>query len=567
MAKMINFLEQTIYVGCLLGDTCAYNTCLLYDDVPTYFNPFAYMRSHGGIPETDHEYAFYNPDTGDDYPVFSFTLIHDDLADGKLRVGYKFRTYNGASWDPWPVTSPIVYHWRDGYDGADPSNITVEDGWRNGLYIVTVTVASEHSSFVVGDWGFVLGHEDIWHDTPTGDPNIEGYEYDEDATPYPRYIPESFEFTYNMFDRDGQQTGNPRFGSEWMELLFSPIADASDDTSGPSGGGGLYEFPSDVIPFSKLPSLTIMDSGIATMWSPSTSQISSLVDFLWSDGFIDNIKKLCADPLENIIQFGIVPFDLSAHRETAKEVCVGNVSSGVTMYPLDNQYVSYDMGSVYIREAYGNCMDYNNTKISIFLPYVGVFDLTPDEVMNTESISINYNIDLLSGDFMAEIWIKKPMPKGQALQATMYHRSGNLMIKLPLTGANYGRVYQSLISGAAQTIGSALTGNFGGAASAAAGMVLDANSQPTERSGSYTGNSASLGYEIPYLILTQPVQVMPKEYGQFEGYPSYIMYTLSELDGYTKVNSVIDNTVGGATDAEREEIERLLKEGVFLVHE
>lgn len=565
--KMIKFLGQNIYVGCLVGDMCYYNTCLCYDDSPTYFNPFEYMRTHGGIPDSDHEYAFYNPDTGDNYPVFSFTLIHDDLVGGKLRVGYKFRTWNGASWDPWPVTSPVVYHWSDGYEGADPENITEEDGWRNGLYIVTVTVASEHQPYQVGEWGIVLGHQDLWHDTPTGAPRVEGYEYNEDYEPYPRYIPESFEFCYNMFDTSSQQTAIPNLGSEWMELLYTNIADAKDDTSGPAGGGGLYDFSSDVVPFPSLPSLNIMDSGIATMWSPTTSQMQSFVDFLWSDDFYDNVIKLCADPLDNVIQFGIVPFDLSSHRDTAKEVCIGNVSSGVTMSPLDNQYVEYDMGALSIREAFGNCLDYNNTKVSIFLPYVGIFDLTPDEVMNTDSIAIHYSIDLLSGDFMAHIQIQKKMPLGKPLNAIMYHRSGNLMIKLPLTGANYGRVYQSMITGAAQAFGSALTGNFGGAAAAAAGMVLDANSQPTERSGSYTGNSASLGCEFPYLILTQPVQVMPKEYGDYEGYPAYIMYTLSELDGYTKVNSVIDNTVGSATDTEREEIERLLKEGVYLVYE
>lgn len=564
MAGMIKFLEQDLYIGDLLGDMCYYNTDLLYDSGPSYFNPFEYILNHGGIPETDREYAFYNPSTEDDYPVFSFTLIHDDLVGGKLRVGYKFRSWNGASWDAWPITSPQVYNWRDGYEGANPDSITEEDGWRNGLYITRITVASDYAGqYTVGNWGFCLGNEDIHTDRPDGLPYTQGYEYNEDATP-PHYIPESFDNCYHMFDANGYQSASPTFGAEWMELLYAPIDDAKDDTSGPAGGGGKYDFGSWSIGISTLPSIGIMDSGIAAMWSPSTSQINSLVSYLWTDDFIDNIKKLCADPLDNIIQFGIVPFDLSSYRGTAKECKIGNVSTGITLSPLTTQYVTYDMGSLSISEAYGNCLDYNNTKIAIFVPFVGTFDLSPDEVMNTDYINLRYNIDLLSGDFIAEIYIKKRMPKTRVMENVMYHRSGNLMIKLPLTGANYGRIYQSLIGGAAQMVGSALTGNFGGATSAAAGMVLNANSQPTERSGSYTGNAAALGAETPYLILTQPVQVLPANYGVYDGLPSYITYKLSSISGYTKVNALVDNTISGATDAEREEIERLLKDGVIL---
>ena len=567
MAKMMSFLGQKIMIGELCGDICSYNNALSYQSAPTYFDPFKYMHDNGGYPASDHEYTFYDPSTEDDYPVFSISLIY--VSDTLVRVGYKFRGYSGGSWNPWPTTEPLIPTWNDGYSYADITDITEEDRWRFGLWITYISVASEAAAqYTVGSWGFALFHENMYRDFATGDPQVDAAEYKDDLTP-PHYIPGSFETIYTMFDKLGYQMNFPAFGEEWMGTLMVPIDGPEDDDSGPAGGGGKYEFPSWGIGISELPSINIIDSGIATMWTPSPAQVKSLMHFLWSDDFFDNIIKLVADPLENIIQFGVVPFDLSSWAGTAKEVKIGNVGSNVTMTPLTEQYISYDMGSISIREAWGNCLDYNNTKVSIFVPYVGTFDLTPDEVMNCDHINLRYNIDLFSGDFIAEIYVKKRMPSGIYLGGDddraipMYHKSGNLMTKFPLTGANYGRVYTSILSGAANAIGQAAGGNFLGAAEAAAGAVLNANSVPVERSGQYTGVSAALGATAPYLILTQPVQVKPGKYGQMEGYPSFITYQLVTLEGFTKVLSVIDNKVS-ATDPEKEELERLLKEGIIL---
>ena len=569
MAKMMDFLGQKIMIGELVGDVCYYQTMLDYNASPTYFDPFEYISANEvDFPESDKEYNFYNPDTEDDYPVFSFKVIHNWNGSGKTRVGYSFRAYSGGEWMPWSPGYYLVPNWDDGYAGADLDNLTEEDGWRNGLWITYVSVSSDYAAqFVVGTWGFALFHEHASGvHIATGTPQVQSYTYDEDLVP-PHYIPDTFDNCYRMFDSVGYQMNNPAFGAEWMELLMRPIDGPEDDDSGPAGGGGKYEFPSWGIGISELPSINIIDSGIATMWTPSPAQIKSLMRFLWSDDFFDNIIKLVADPLENIIQFGVVPFDLSAYAGTAKEVKVGNVGTNISMTPLTKQYISYDMGSLSIREAWGNCLDYNNTKVSIFVPYVGTFDLTPDEVMNCDHVNLRYNIDLFSGDFIAEIYVKKRMPSGIYLggdkEIPMYHKSGNLMTKFPLTGANYGRVYTSILSGAANAIGQAAGGNFLGAAEAAAGAVLNANSVPVERSGQYTGVSAALGASAPYLILTQPVQVKPGKYGKMEGYPSFINYTLSTLEGFTKVLSVIDNQVS-ATDTEKEEIDSLLKQGIFL---
>lgn len=557
MARYYNFLDQVITFGDYVGDICD-SDYVGYDSPPTYFDPIKYAETHGGIPTSDHSYLFYDESTGDHNPVFGIYFVYSG---NKFRVGYHFRGFNTETgvWFDYPVTDPEIMPWFDRYDGADPNNITNEDRFRNGLYLLYCNVGT--GAFApIGTFGYSLGHE-TETGVPVESPGVVSYELDEEQDP-PRYVATGGD-KYYMFAYNGLQIAQPRFGGTWFGTLATEIKEFNDDSSKPAGGGGNYQFWSDDVGMGGLPNLSIIDAGIATMWNPSPAQVQGLVDFLWSDDFFDNVIKLISDPLDNVIQFGIVPFSLSAYRGTAKEVKVGNVSTGVTMFPLTNQYVRLDLGSKEIPETWGTVMDYEpNSAVSLFLPYAGTFDLTPSEVMDCKSINIEYYVDLLTGDFIAGVTINKRYPKHR-LNSVMYHKAGNLMMKMPLTGSNYGRLYTSILSGVAQTAAGVASGNIGSVAGSVANTLVSASSVPVQRTGAYTGPAAFMGCEYPYLILTQPIQVMPDNYARYEGFPCYQTYKLSTLHGYTKCESVIDNTVS-ATDAEKDEIERLLKEGVIL---
>lgn len=565
MGIRYKFLGQDVLFGQLVGDICYYSSRSCFDNPGTYFDPIQYMLDNGGIPSSDHAYEFYNDDTGDGKPVFGMYILYSG---DKFRVGYKVRDYNTETqgWNAWSDGDPLVMPWFDRYEGCDPNAIKAQDHYRNGLYLTYINIASPvyNGGYYTGLFGYAVGYESgMWN--PVQYPGVGTYEISYTQNPNGESYALTGGESFYMSAYNGAQVAIPNVGpGYWLATVAEEIEDFEDDNSSPAGGGGSYEFFSDPLGFSDLPSISIMDSGIATMWTPSPSQIRSLVNFLWSDNFFDNILKLVADPLENIIQFGIVPFGLSSYAGTAKEVKVGNVASGITMTPLTNQYIHADLGSVTIPEAWGTVMDYEpNTKVSIFLPYVGVFDMVASEVMNASSIDLGYNIDLLSGDFIAEVKVNKRYPKGVHLDAIVYHKAGNLMTKLPLTGANYGRMYSSILSGAAQTMANTLSGNIPAAIGSAAGTLSSSFTVPVERTGSYTGSAAMMGCEVPHIILTQPIQVKPARYNEFEGYASYITYKLSGLTGYTKVESVVDNKVA-APDDEKAEIERLLKEGVIL---
>ena len=173
-----------------------------------------------------------------------------------------------------------------------------------------------------------------------------------------------------------------------------------------------------------------------------------------------------------------------------------------------------------------------------------------------------YNIDLLSGDFVAQLRCRNKEHKSD-LDDVLYHKTGNLLTNFPLTEANYANFYKSIVTGAAGAVSGAVTGNPLLAANSMADAALSIGSVELERSGSFSGAASGMSCRKAYLVLTQPSQHLPKDYNKYIGWPSYIRYKLSTLSGYTQVEEVIDNTVA-AMDDEKAEIERLLKEGVIL---
>lgn len=84
-----------------------------------------------------------------------------------------------------------------------------------------------------------------------------------------------------------------------------------------------------------------------------------------------------------------------------------------------------------------------------------------------------------------------------------------------------------------------------------------------EKSGSISGSAGVLNMQTPYLILIRPRQALPNKQNGFIGYPSLITVQLTELSGYTEVQSIHLENIP-ATQEELAEIESLLKGGVIF---
>ncbi|MBR4302925.1 MAG: hypothetical protein IKT80_05110, partial [Bacteroidaceae bacterium] len=240
------------------------------------------------------------------------------------------------------------------------------------------------------------------------------------------------------------------------------------------------------------------------------------------------------------------------------------IDSGVSMSYCSSQYVQLNCGSVSIDKYVGSFLDYSPyTKISIYLPYIGIHELSADDLMG-DSVQVVYNIDVLSGACGCFI---KSSSKG-----VLYSFNGSCISNIPLTSINFSSAIQNAVSAVcsgAAVIAGISTGAAPITAMGAAGLLNSAcntaiNSKPTvQRSGSLGGSAGVLSVQKPYIIIERPDFSVPYNFNHYVGQASNITSTLGSLTGFTICEYVHIEGVP-ATEEEIREIEQLLKEGVYL---
>lgn len=326
----------------------------------------------------------------------------------------------------------------------------------------------------------------------------------------------------------------------------------------PSEGEGDWDDSSDPIDIPELPSFDVSDTGLLTLWSPTMAQLQSLGGFLWSDNILQQLINSWVDPLEMLISLSMIP--TNANVTGAGVVHLGQINTHVTANICD-QFKQLDCGTLHVGNYYGGALDYEPyTKISIFLPFVGVIPLNSDDVMGSD-LKVVYNIDFLTGEFTCVLHMTR-----DGLSSVLNHYNGNCAVNLPITRGSFGSILGAIATKAgAQLIAGATAGGaplISSVATAVAGSVMGAKGS-NGRSGNISANSGFLDNMKPYLIIERPIQSLANNYNKFVGYPSNITSTLGQLSGFTQIESVISNGLT-CPQAEQDEIIRLLKEGVYL---
>lgn len=328
-------------------------------------------------------------------------------------------------------------------------------------------------------------------------------------------------------------------------------------TSGPGGGGGSFSGDNDPIDIPNLPTISAVDAGFITIYKPSLDELRNLSKYMWSDLFsLDSFKKLFADPMDCILGLNIMPFGIASGGKA--NVYVGNLNTGISMTLAQQQYVAVDCGSVRAAEYSGSFFDYSpHTKYNIYLPYIGIEPLDPDEITGKD-IRVVYHIDVLTGSLICYVKVGN---------AVMYEYQGSCGQTIPINGSDFTRVFVGAVQIAGNVAGMVATG--GASAGAIAGGLLSSTSTAAgmkpniEKSGSLSGAGGFLGNQKPFIIKETPRQCMPSSQQKYTGFPSYQTQRLGSLSGYTEVESI--NLSGiPANDAELSEIESLLKGGVYL---
>lgn len=360
------------------------------------------------------------------------------------------------------------------------------------------------------------------------------------------------EQTSTATDGDVAQDLQPSIMNAINELIERLNPDGVPDVEVGDSGDTPPENPP-LIP----PSDVAGSNGLWSIYNPSLQNVNDFGAWLWSDSLADQFKRIFNSPIDGVIGFHMLY--CTPITGTAKPIKCGFLQSPVSAPVVTNPYVEINCGNVSINEYYRNAMDYDNTRISVYLPFIGIVPLDTNIVMGSD-INITYRIDVLTGTCLAQIKVIK-----ENSDAVMYAFDGNCAVQIPLTATTYTGMIGALLGGISAGA-SIMTGNMvqaigSGVRALASGMT---GLSGAKQSGTFGANVGALGIRIPYVIITHPVSAMPGQFNKLEGIPSNNTVVLGSLSGYTRVRSVHLENIGKATQEEINMIEELLKEGVII---
>lgn len=348
------------------------------------------------------------------------------------------------------------------------------------------------------------------------------------------------------------------------------------------GGTGNFDGTSDTIAIPGMPTITGLNTGFFTAFTPTQAQLQSVSQYLWTNVIsdildintglkekLDALKTIVANPYDAIMGCSLIP--VAPTSGGSKELKMyGIVETGITLPYASSRWVDVDCGTLNVNEYWGGYLDYSpyTKTTSLYLPYIGTVSVDVDLIMG-KALQVYYRVDILSGNCVAYILIDGSVKFS-------YH--GNCAISIPITSADYSGAIQSglglvgsvanIVSatgGLAAPAGAALAGAASAAISSApsiAGNVM--GMKPDIKSGgSIGGASGFLGVQKPYLIIERPKQSLPQDQFKFTGYPLNMTMAVGDCKGYTEFDMILLDGLT-LTDTEKNELENIMKRGVYL---
>lgn len=296
-------------------------------------------------------------------------------------------------------------------------------------------------------------------------------------------------------------------------------------------------------------------SSLWAVYNPTQGELNSFGAWLWSSDFVDQLKRLFNDPMQAII--GVHKVYSPVPTGGAATIKCGYLDSGVSSATVSSQYTTVDCGSVRVPEYFGNVFDYDPyTKISIYLPFIGVVPLKTAEVMRSR-VSVEYGIDVITGACLAKVKVSRDGGGG-----VLYSYGGSCACHYPISSGSYSGIISGVLSSAVGIATSAVTSN---PLPAIGGVVSGVKQSHTEvqRSGGFTGCAGVMGPKKPYLIITRPQTRMAADFEHFNGKPANYTTTINNCEGYIVAKSVHFKS-NRAYASESSEIENLLKTGILI---
>ena len=244
-----------------------------------------------------------------------------------------------------------------------------------------------------------------------------------------------------------------------------------------------------------------------------------------TSNFWDSISTLFSGSTETVLSALIslkwFPIEFSAYHvsDTFKPIMIANIpipttTSSPGINDLMGMQISRDypirhfLGAWHIPEQYSGTttfIDLNATEISVYLPFIGIKELAPEDVIGKD-ISIIYDIDPISGNAICTLAVYR-VPES-LMERPLYQFPCNVGVDIPMTTTNAMSTAINRLSGGVTSGVSALAGDYVGAVS---GVLLNNwRNQATTRVHGPAGDAIAYNYGLdPYFIIRRTRSVSP----------------------------------------------------------
>lgn len=311
-----------------------------------------------------------------------------------------------------------------------------------------------------------------------------------------------------------------------------------------------------------------------TKW---TNRVKIGVDVL-TGGAGNLFSAMISNPLESILKVHTLPLPADAYRLATvvpsylqyvqSGGCASSVSSVGNMLDNDGRIVAieYVQRNGWTGRYTTIFTDWTNTQCSVYVPLVGEIPIKVEDVLN-HCLYVRYRIDVMTGDF----------------SCTLAHESSNIFTTtgncaIPVTCSSTATIQERALHAVAGAIQSGVSvaasgsmGNVGGVISGiTSGVQNAAETMQHNIAYSQVGGTECMfdGLYKPMLIIRRPDKNMC-DYKEVNGVMSSSKGKIKDAQvesgkAFLSVVSVDLSGISKASDAEKAEIESLLKEGIWV---
>ena len=338
--------------------------------------------------------------------------------------------------------------------------------------------------------------------------------------------------------------------------------DTTDDTT-IGGGYGLGSMPTDNISIPELPLVDMSDTG-ATLYSLTPLQMKKFRSWLWTTDWVENLKKIRTDPMQNIIGISIADIPIVSGLNAL--VYVGNVASTVEANLISNSFVELDCGEISLEEYYGSFADYEPfIATTLYLPKVGFVQIPADVCVNN-TIKVVYHIELSSGEGLCYVQLTS---KRDGFTYIWNTYTCHVTSNITLSAQDHSQQLVALGNAIINT-GISASNAIVNPTSAAQGLTNTLSScidvattkNPTSTKGNVGNMSAAMCYKKPYLLINRTNLTKPSSFQENNGYLINYTATIGNHTGFLQTRNY--HCSFNAPYNHRAEIERLMDGGIII---